>query len=208
MRKALIPMLASLILCLVGTAALIATNARAQGTRKPVMALVGSSALFAQNAPLPAAGQDLRGAEMGAPPRDFCQDRYARQVGRMAYLEARLELTETQRPLFGQWKQVTLDVAGRRAADCAQRLTLNDRQQADPVARMSREEEMLKKRIADLDAERPAFASFYQALSPEQREFLSPSSSFRRDRPFRQRRLDRMDRPAPPPPEQSAPPPQ
>jgi hypothetical protein len=199
MRKALIPMLASLILCVVATAALIATNARAQGARKPVVALVGSSALFAQNAPLPAAGQDMRAAEMGQPMKDFCEDRYAREVGHMAYLETRLELTETERPLFAHWKQVMLDIAGRRAADCSQRMSLADQERADPVARMSREEDMLKKRLADLDAERPVFASFYQALTPEQRELLSPSSFFRRDRD-RSFGRPRVERQVPPPP--------
>jgi hypothetical protein len=39
---------------------------------------------------------------------------------------------------------------------------------------MSREEEMLKQRISDLDAERPAFSALYAALAPDQRQTLAP----------------------------------
>ena len=56
MRKALIPMLASLALCGAATVALVATNARAQtNSRKPVMAaLVAPGTMLAQNTPPPA----------------------------------------------------------------------------------------------------------------------------------------------------------
>jgi hypothetical protein len=40
---------------------------------------------------------------------------------------------------------------------------------------MGREQDMLKKRLADLDAERPALAALYDALTPKQREALSPN---------------------------------
>lgn len=51
MRKALVPMLASLALCGAAVVALVATNARAQTSpRKPVMvALVAPGAMLAQN---------------------------------------------------------------------------------------------------------------------------------------------------------------
>lgn len=198
MRKALIPMLASLVLCGAATGALIATNASAEGTHKPKMALVGSSALLAQN--IPAQSTDMRATEDSAPMKDFCDDRYALEVGHMAYLETRLELNETQRPLFDRWKQVLLEAASRRAADCNQRVTLDDRESADPVARMSREEDTLKKRLSDLEAERPVFASFYQSLKPEQRQLLSPPTLPSHDRGLVVIRHDRpFARPATPP---------
>ncbi|MGH6827641.1 MAG: Spy/CpxP family protein refolding chaperone [Rhizomicrobium sp.] len=189
MRKALIPMLASLILCGAATGALLVTEASAQGSsREPVMALVGSSALLAQNAPLAGQSQGLR-SDMTAPlTRDFCQDRHAREAGRLAYMETRLALTEAQRPLFDRWKQVMLDAAQRRAADCGQRAALQGQNRADPVARMSREEATLKGRIADLDAERPVFAAFYQSLTAGQRDLLQPRSMRARDRGFVPRR--------------------
>ena len=98
MRKALIPMLASLALCGAATAALVATNARAAPTnvRKPVMvALVAPGAQLAQNDPAAAGHAATCACLRRAWPRSMkqmCEDRYAREAGRMAYLEARLQL--------------------------------------------------------------------------------------------------------------------
>jgi hypothetical protein len=39
---------------------------------------------------------------------------------------------------------------------------------------MTGEQDMLKRRLADLDAERPVLAALYGALTPQQREALSP----------------------------------
>jgi len=118
----------------------------------------------------------------------------------MAYLEARLHLTDAEQPLFAHWKDVRLDSAKRQAADCASR-TSEDRDGADPVARMSREEAMLKQRIADLDAERPAFSALYAALAPDQRQTLAPPRPMmgRDHGPMRPPR-EVGDLPPPPPP--------
>jgi hypothetical protein len=186
MRKALFPMLASLVLCGAGTAALIATTANAETTpRNPVMTLVGSSALLAQNMPAPAQPTRDRGDRDGRM-KARCQDNYARETGRIAYIETRLNLTATQRPLFGRWKDVQLTIAKRHADECGQRMTRGSAerpdqasgqrsgQRSDPVARMDRQEAMLKQRLADLDAQKPVFAALYNGLSAEQRESFRP----------------------------------
>jgi hypothetical protein len=177
MRKALIPMLASLALCGAGTLALVAGNDRAQASpRKPFMvALLGDAALLAQNFPEASPANEMGAPSEFAPdPKQFCDDHYAGEVGRIAYLETRLRLNETEQPLFARWKDVRLSIAKRQAADCSAHLDAADRDRADPMARMTREEELLKQRIADLDAERPAFATLYTALAPDQRLSLSP----------------------------------
>ena len=110
MRKALIPMLASLALCGGATAALIATTARAQTSpRKPMMvALMSPGTMMAQNTPPAPGGRDMRDmhvpspAEMAAHMKQMCDDHYAREVGRMAYLETRLNLTPSEQPLFAR----------------------------------------------------------------------------------------------------------
>jgi hypothetical protein len=178
MRKALIPMLASLALCGAATVTLVATTAGAQtNTRKSVMvALVAPGTLLAQNDPAPPGNRDMRMPspdEMAAQFKQMCEDRYAREAGRMAYLEARLNLTSSEQPLFTRWKTVKLDIAKRGAADCDQHMPRLDRKVSTPVERMSREQDMLKKRLADLDAERPVLAALYDALTPKQREALS-----------------------------------
>lgn len=210
MRKALVPMLASLALCGAGTAALIATNARAAQTnvRKPLMvALVTPGTVLAQNNSAPAREMRMPNAgDMAANMKRMCEDRYAREVGRLAYMEARLKLTAAQQPLFARWKEVSLDIAKRRSADCGQRMSERDRKEHTIVDRMSREEEMLKRRIADLEAERPALGALYNALSPQQREALSPRGGMmaggmmERGR-FQPPPMDMGDHPPPPPPQ-------
>lgn len=170
MRKALIPMLASLMLCGAATLALIG-NERAQANpRKPFMvALLGPDTLLASSLP---EAQPLN-MPFTADPKQFCDDRYASEVGRMAYLETRLHLNDAEQPLFARWKNVRLTIAKRRAADCDAHAD-KSQDHANPVARMDREKEMLKQRVADLDAERPAFSALYAALAPDQRQSLVP----------------------------------
>jgi len=205
-------MLASLVLCGAATAALVATNARAAqtNTRKPVMvALVAPGTMLAQNSPAP--GREMRDmrlpADMAAHMKRMCEDHYAREVGRMAYLETRLKLTPAEQPLFARWKDVSLDIAKRRSADCGQRVAQRDRKEPSLVDRMGREEEMLKKRLADLDAERPVLAALYNALSPDQREDLSPhhrmmaGGMMMDPEQFRRPPMEMGDHPPPPPPQ-------
>lgn len=195
MRKALIPMLASLVLCGAGTAALITTNARAQAElRKPMLQLVAApDDLMAQNLP---ATPDMAGGM-----KQMCDDRYAGEVGRMAYLDARLQLSDAERPLFDHWRDVRLASAKQRTADCNSQIAAPDQDRTNPVDRMAREEDMLKQRIADLDAERPVFAALYAALTPEQRELLSPSRPMDRGRgPSRPHPNDMGGLTPPPPP--------
>lgn len=176
MRKAFFPLLASLLLAGVAAGALVATTAKAQTeTRQPVMvAMAGPSTLMAQNMAAPDRDMGMaNAADRATRRRQRCEDNYARAVGRMAYLETRLNLTGAQQPLFSAWRTVRLDIAKRRADDCTQRSANTDRAAPSPVDRMSRMEDRLKKRLADLSAERPAFAALYGALTPDQRQALS-----------------------------------
>ena len=177
MRKALVPMLASLAVCGAATLSLVATNAGAQASpKKPVMmALVAPGQTFLDDT---ADGpRVLRGpsqAEIAAGMKRLCEDHYAREVGRMAYLETRLNLSQAEQPLFARWKDIKLAIAKHRAADCGQQASRPDHGPLTPVDYMGREQDFLKKRLADLDAERPALASLYKVLTPLQREALVP----------------------------------
>jgi len=144
---------------------------------------------------------------MAAHFKRICEDHYAREVGRMAYLEARLKLTPAQQPLFARWRDVSLGIAKRRSSDCGQRLAQRDRKEANIVDRMGHEEEMLKQRIADLDAERPVLGALFTALSPDQREAMFPdrrmmAGDMMMDREhFRHPPMEMGDHPPPPPPQ-------
>jgi LTXXQ motif family protein len=171
MRKALLPLIASLALCGTATAALIATNARADQTvRRPVMiAQAGPSDASRAEAGPPDMQDGMR--ENGAHRAEMCKEMYAHKVGELAFLEAKLSLSAGQVPLFARWKEASLDIAKRRETDC----TAHDRRadhgrHSDVVDRLTREEDMLKKRLADIQAERPALAAFYESLTPAQKE--------------------------------------
>jgi len=174
MRKALLPMIASLALCGAATGALIATNAHAeQSGRKPVMlGVVGQDALSGGDAAAPSqeGGPDMM-QDRAAHRAQFCTVMYARKVGEMAFLEARLSLSGSQQPLFEHWKQVNLDVAKQHEGDCT---TGHEHhkpgERPSVVDRLNHEETMLKKRLADIDAEKPTLTAFYESLSPQQKE--------------------------------------
>ena len=111
--------------------------------------------------------------------KQMCQDRYARETG-AAHLSANPPAAHRLRsnPLFQRWQQAKLDIArrhadlapsgpqrGARAAGRAQ-----DRAPCpSPADMMSRQEDRLKQRLADIEAERPALEAFYNALSPRRR---------------------------------------
>ena len=173
MRKALLPMIASLALCGAATAALIATNARAdQSGRKPMML-----ALLAEDG---APGADAAGSAPGMPPdmmedrgerrAQFCKDMYAQKVGELAFLEAKLSLSGSQQPLFEHWRQASLDVAKQHQEECTSREHRKPGERASVVDRLNMEETMLKKRLANIDAEKPSLTAFYDSLSQQQKQ--------------------------------------
>ena len=196
MRKALLPMIASLALCGAATGALIATNASAAGTpKKPVMvAMLGGSGLgmttaAAPDGPPPGVLMDAPGDMGGAGPMDgkmgerfrahiaqMCKDMYAHKVGEMAFLETKLALTPAQAPLFARWKQVNLDIAQHHSGECSTRVSKAAGRKAGErpgmIDRLAREEEMLKTRLANIEAERPSLEALYNALTPDQRREL------------------------------------
>jgi hypothetical protein len=175
MRKALLPMIASLALCGAATVALIATNAHAEQTaHKPMML-----SLLGQDGP---AGGDMAAPNPeGGPPQDmmkdhaerraqFCKDMYARKVGEMAFLEAKLSLNPGQQPLFDHWKQASLDIAKQREGDCGSRERHKPGERPGLLDRLNREETMLKRRLANIDAEKPTLTAFYESLSAQQKQ--------------------------------------
>jgi len=174
MRKALLPMIASLALCGAATAALIATNAHAeQSVRKPMMLAVAGQdpqPTDVTAAPGPEGGPTDMMADGAEHRAQFCKDMYAGKVGEMAFLEAKLSLTANQQPLFDRWKQASLDIAKRNEADCNTRESHKPGERPSVVDRLNLEETMLKKRLADIDAEKPTLTAFYDSLSSQQKQ--------------------------------------
>jgi hypothetical protein len=103
--------------------------------------------------------------------QQMCSDRYARRVGEVAYLEAKLSLSDAQRPLFASWKDSLLTSAKSNEDACvAMRHDF-----AHPPSVLDREahlHDMLEHRLAELDAQRPAMTALYQVLTPDQKHIL------------------------------------
>lgn len=108
---------------------------------------------------------------MAAHHKEMCVDRYAHRVGEMAYLEAKLSLTDTQHPLFDAWKNTVLSNAKAEEGACASQ-TPDFSHPPTILDRQAMMHQMLQTRLAALDAEGPALQSFYQSLSPEQKMAL------------------------------------
>lgn len=133
-------------------------------------------------------GQDsLSGTETAAPAQEggqasdmmkddkahraqFCTDIYARKAGEMAFLEAKLSLNASQQPLFDHWKQASLDLAKAHESDCSAQERHKPGERPSVLDDMNREEAMLKRRLADIDAEKPSLTAFYDSLSAQQKQ--------------------------------------
>lgn len=185
MRKNLFPLFAALAVCGAVTAGIVVSTAHAQpGKPRPMMiALVSSAAGLDGPPPTAEDGPPPRMmAQQPRPPRDgerqgvICQDMYARQAGELAYMGAKLELTPAQAPLFDRWKQVQMDIAKRRQGQCATMAASRAKNSAPPgmLEQMTREQQMLKTRLADLDAERPVLEALYNSLSAAQKRQFHP----------------------------------
>ena len=176
MRKTLLPMIASLALCGAATAALIATNARAEQQRapKPMMIALTTPARHDNAAPPAEGGQQTNMIYRMTPeagPGRICKDLYARKAGELAFLEAKLSLDAKQAPLFARWKQASLDIARQHESDCAGKARTSLRgPRAGVLDRMTREEDLLKRRLSDIQAERPTLTALYTSLTPAQKE--------------------------------------
>jgi len=104
--------------------------------------------------------------------KERCAERYARRVGRLAYIEARLSLNDQQRPVWTKWRQFKLDVAEQRRTRCIERTTRREEAPATALEREARRERRLAARLQELQASRPALQALYDSLNAEQKASL------------------------------------
>ena len=103
--------------------------------------------------------------------KQMCTDHFARDVGRMAYIETKLSLNDSQRPLFDSWKQTVLGSAKTHEGDCLSHQARMDGEMHghNIIERESRMQTMLQTRLAELNAEMPSLKALYDSLTPEQK---------------------------------------
>lgn len=157
---------------------------------KAAVPLLASLALFASaavaqeapQAPQPGPGPMMRmhmdPAMMAKHRAQFCQDRYARAVGKLAYLETSLDLTDVQKPLFNRWKNIRLEQAKAHSEQCATvKLPGPD---ASIMDRFNLRTTMLEARLADRKAETPALEALVKSLTPDQVKTLERAAMMER----------------------------
>ena len=112
-----------------------------------------------------------RGHRMFAMSPEFCKERYARRAGFLGYLQAKLDLSDTQRPLWDKYQQAVLDVAKKQQQGC---LSNVDTKWSDMTAldRRQRMEQMLKAALDGLQATDQPLQALYQTLTPEQHQVM------------------------------------
>lgn len=171
---------------------------------------LGAGISMAETAP-PAPGGKPAHAERGrggdrtpSPERmaDRCQTRFAFEAGRLAFLEARLELTPQQKPLWDAYKTASAqaDAQARDACIAAIPAKAEDADKARPslVDREAMKAKRLEQELAQLKATQPALAALYPALNADQQKVLDrPLPGHGREGGYTRTRFDRDGRDGP-----------
>jgi len=128
---------------------------------------------FAQSAPdagqQPHAWHKPSPEEMAAWHTQMCKGLYAREAGKLAYLQADLSITDAQRGAFDQWKSVVLSSAKAHSDACLAHTADGRHEHHDALERNAQMEKHLEAKLAELKAERPALESLYASLTPDQK---------------------------------------
>ncbi len=115
-----------------------------------------------------------RHAWMRGDPRERCIDRLAWRAARRAFVEAKLDLTAEQRPLWDRLQGIARNEQQRERQLCDQ---LKPDADLTAVDRMDRAQQFLSARLDALQSAKPAMQALYQSLNSEQKEIF--------DHPFR-----------------------
>lgn len=100
-----------------------------------------------------------------------CTERYAREAGRLSYLEAKLGVTDRQRPTWVRWNQWVLQGSQQQRDACLAALPKGS---SHPTAleEDQAQEKILQIRIQTLQAARPALQDLYAVLTPDQKQVM------------------------------------
>ncbi len=101
-------------------------------------------------------------------PKDMCTEQVARRVGNRAYLKARLDLKPEQMTLWNNFEKAADEASAKDKARCAA-LPTEIKTPPTYMERMTMREDMMKARLAALEAVKPSLQALYAALTPEQK---------------------------------------
>ena len=111
----------------------------------------------------------MRHMMMHGNPQERCEDRLAWRAAMRAYVEAKLNLTGEQRPLWDRVQNIAQTEAQKERQLCS---NLQPRGEETMLDRLDRMQAFLSTRLEGLQAAKPAVQALYQALTPEQREIF------------------------------------
>jgi hypothetical protein len=106
-------------------------------------------------------------------PQQACVDRIAKRAGFVAFIGAKLNLTDAQKPL---WEKV---VAATQAAQASERqvcaalpASADDKAKQTVIDRLNHRQQMMQAQLQAMQQTTPLFQAFYQSLTPEQKAML------------------------------------
>ena len=106
----------------------------------------------------------------GGDPQERCTERLAWRAARRAYVEAKLNLTPQQQPLWDKVQNAAQTEEQKERQLCA---SLKPGAELTMLDRMDRMQQFLSARLEALQTARPAVQALYQALTPEQQAILN-----------------------------------
>jgi hypothetical protein len=123
--------------------------------------------------------------------RQMCSERAALEAGHLAYLQAKLNLTEQQQAAWNKWRQVKLDGAAKERAACLDLMPKGDTHPSllDREAHM---EKLLSLKLDEMHASRPALEALYNVLTAEQKAIFDRSAGHHRGHGMERMGMGRM----------------
>src|ERR1700744_5399035 len=125
----------------------------------------------APNAPNSPPSEMRHRPDRAAMHKEMCEDRLAGGPAPKGYVEAKLGLTDAQKPLFAKWRQAVLDSAAKQKTACLAEAPKTDAHQEPTILeREARAEEMLTAKLQMLQSTKAPLKAFYDSLSDAQKE--------------------------------------
>lgn len=126
-------------------------------------------------------GERARGGERGEradrvverafSPKAACIDMVARRIGDRAYIKARLELKPEQMTAWNAFEKAADEASAKSMARC-QTLPAEMKERPGYVERLTMEEDLMKARIATIEAVKPSLTALVGVLTADQKAVL------------------------------------
>ena len=104
-------------------------------------------------------------------PKATCIDMVARRIGDRAYVKARLELKPEQMTAWNAFEKAADEASAKSMARC-QTLPAEMKERPGYVERLTMEEDMMKARIATIEAVKPSLTALVGVLTADQKAIL------------------------------------